>query len=45
MRALVSLPDNCGVNPVWAGWSWSTETPDIGLLSVSFLIDPDLLPF
>ena len=45
MRALVSLPDNCGTNPGWGDWSWSTETPDPGLLSAYFLMDPDLLTF
>ena len=45
MRALVILSENCGTNPGWADWSWYTETPDPGLLSVSFLIDPYLLIF
>ena len=45
MRALVSLIDNCGTNPDFAEWSWSTETAAPGLLSVSFLIDTDLFPF
>ena len=45
MSALVSLPENCGTNPGGYDWSWSTDTPDPGLLSVSFLMDPDLSPF
>ena len=45
MRARVIFPDNCGNNPVWDEWSWSTENPYPGLLSVSFLMDPDLSPF
>ena len=45
MRALVSLPDNCGNNPGWVGWSWSTETPTTGLLLDYFLMNPDLFPF
>ena len=45
MRALVSLPENCGTNPGWSDCTWSTETPYPGLLSVSFLMDPDLFPF
>ena len=41
MRALV----NCETNTGWSDWSWSTETPYPGLLSVSFLLDHDFLPF
>ena len=45
MCALVIFPDNGGTNPGWADWSWSTKTSDPGLLSVSFLMEPYLLPF
>ena len=45
MRELVSLPENCGTNPGWAEWSWSTETSYTALLSVYFPMDPHLLPF
>ena len=45
MRVLVSLPGNCGNNPGWADWSWSTYTSASVLLSVSFLMDPYLFPF
>ena len=45
MRAIVSLTNNCGTNTGRAYWSWSTETADTSLLSVSFLMDPDLYPF
>ena len=45
MRALVILPDNCGTNPGLDDWSWSTETLDPGLLSVSLFMDPDFFPF
>ena len=45
MCALVSFTENCGTNHVCDDWSWSTETPDPGLLSVFSLIDPDLFPF
>ena len=45
MRARLSLPKNCGTNPVWDDWSWSTETTDPGLLSAYFLMGPDLFPF
>ena len=45
MRALVSLPENCGTNTGWSDWSWYTETPSPGLLSIYFLFDPDLFPF
>ena len=45
MRALMSLPDNCGNNPGWADWSWSNDTAAPGLLSFSFLMDPYLSPF
>ena len=44
MHTLLSLPYNCGTNPVWSDWSWSTETPYPGVLSVSLLMDPDFLP-
>ena len=44
MRKLVSLPGNCGTNPVWSDWSCYTETTYPGLFSVSFLMDPYLLP-
>ena len=45
MRALVSFPDNCGTNTGWYDWSWSTETPYPGLLSVYLPMEPDLLHF
>ena len=45
MRALVSLPDNCGTNTGCSDWSWSTETAAPGLLSVYFLMDADVFPF
>ena len=45
MRALVSLPNNCGTNTGWSDCSWSTETSTPGLLLVYFLIDPYLLYF
>ena len=45
MRALVSLPDNCGTDPGWTDWSWYTETSDPDLLSVSFFMNPDLFTF
>ena len=45
MRALVSLSDNCGTNPVWSDWTWSTDTTDTSFLSVYFYMDPDFFPF
>ena len=45
MRALVSLYDNCGNNPGWYKWSWSTETVATSLLSVSFLMYPYFFRF
>ena len=45
MRAHASLTDNCGTNPGWSDWSWSTDTEYPGLFSVYFLMDPYLLPF
>ena len=42
---LVSLPDNCGTNPSWYGWSWSSDNANPELLSVYFLVDPYFLPF
>ena len=45
MSGRVSFSDNCGTNPFWSYFSWSTGTPDPGLLSVSFLMDPYLSPF
>ena len=45
MCALVSLPENCGTNPGWVDWSFSTETPTPGLFSAYFLMDSNLLPF
>ena len=45
MCALVSFTENCGANPLWADWSWSTETPYPGLLLVYLLMDTDSLPF
>ena len=45
MRALVSFSENCGINTGGSDWSWSTETPAPVLLSVSFFMDPYLLPF
>ena len=45
IRALVILPKNCGTNPGWYYCSWSTEIPATGLLSVSFLMNPNLFPF
>ena len=45
MRSLVSLTDNCGTNPSWSDWSWSTDNSAPGLLSVSFLMEPDFFPF
>ena len=45
MRALVSLPENCGTNPVWSNQSWFTETTAPGLLPVSLHMDPDLFHF
>ena len=42
MSALVSLLDICGTNPGWTEWSWSTDTPAPGLLSVSFLMETDI---
>ena len=45
MSALVIFTENCGINPGWADWILSTETPDPGLLSVSFLIEPYLFTF
>ena len=41
----MSLPENCGTNPIWDYWSWSNETPYSELLLFSFLMDPDLFPF
>ena len=45
MHALVSLPENCGTNPRWADWSWSTDTEAPELLLVSLIIDTDLFLF
>ena len=45
MRALVSLPENCGSNLGWADWSWYTDTQDPGLLSVFFFIYHELFPY
>ena len=45
MCAIVSLPENFGTNTGWYGWSWSTETPSPGILSVSFLMEPDFFIF
>ena len=42
MRALVTLPDNCGTNPGLAEWIWSTETEDPGLLLVFQILYPYL---
>ena len=41
---LVSLTDNCGTNPGWSDWNWSTETASPGVLSVYLRMDPDLFP-
>ena len=45
MCAPVSLPENCWNNHGWYDCTWSTDTPDHGLLSVSFLMNPELFPF
>ena len=45
MCALVILTDNCETNPGWDEWSWSTETPSPGLLSVYLIIDTDFFRF
>ena len=45
MCALVSFPENCGINPVWSEWIWSTGTPAPVLSSVSLLTDPYFFPF
>ena len=45
IHAVVRLPDNCGTNPVWDDQSWTIDTPDPGLLSVSLLMEPDFLHF
>ena len=45
MRALVSLPENCGTNPGWYDWRWSAENPDPVLLSVYLPMDHYLFPF
>ena len=45
MRVLADFHENCGTNPVWADFSWYTETVSSGLLSVSFLIDSYLFHF
>ena len=45
MCTLVIFPDNCGTNTGLYDWSWSTEPTYPGLLSVYFLMDPDLFPF
>ena len=45
MSELVSLPDNCGNNPGWSEWSWSTDTAAPGLLSVYFTMETDFFPF
>ena len=44
MCSLVSLTENCGNNPCWSDQSWSTETPDLGVLSLSFLMEHYFLP-
>ena len=45
MSTLVRLPVSYGDNPGWSDWSWSTETAALGVFSVSFCVNPDLLPF
>ena len=45
MRALVSLPMNCGTNPGWYDRSWCSDTSYPGLFSVSFCMDPYVFPF
>ena len=44
MRALVNFPENCGNSPDWSYFSWYTDTPAPGLLSVYFHMYPDSLP-
>ena len=45
IRALLSLPENWGTNPVWDYWSGSTDTPYPGLFSISLLMELYLFPF
>ena len=45
MNALMSLPDNCVNNTGWYYWIWYTDNTSPELLSVSFLMDPDLFCF
>ena len=45
MHQLVSFHDNCGTNPVWDNWIWSTDTADTGLLSIYLRMEPYLFHF
>ena len=45
MRALVFLNENYGTNTGWSDWSWTTKNVATSLLSVYFLMDPDLYTF